>query len=893
MATPNLDAKDIVGGLETETEESERLQLLVEATSALLGRTSVDEILPRLLGLAQRTLYADAYALWRFDRDEGTWSVAESAGLSDGYVTSATAAIRGNAMQVSLDEPVVAENIATAEWLTPAHREAHLAEGNQALLAIGLTHRDELLGTLAFYFREPHRFTSAELSAAAALANLAATAIATAELYEQQTKASEERRFIAEASAILASSLDYATTLENMAALAVTQFADWCAIDMVADDGSIERLTIAHRDPEKMRWADELAEALPPPDPDSPFGVPNVIRTGEPELITEIDDELLVEATRDVPELLEILRELGLTSSMCVPLVARGRVLGAITFVSEQEDRRYDRFDLALAQDLARRAAVAVDNALLLRRRREAQHAAEAAHERLSVLADASQQLASTLDYERTLANIAKLIVPRYADWYAADVIDEDGSFRRLAVVHRDPDKASWAEKSRTTYAADPNEPEGTGRVVRTGKPLLYDEISDELLAASTRDAEHYEVLKQLGMESAMVVPLTAGGRTFGALMLVSADPERRYDEKDLDFAQHLGRRAAVAIDNALLYREAQQRARASLVVEHVADGVVLIDRMGVIRLWNPAAERITGLGAEEVVGRRADAVFPTWASIAPLAETSGTRAETRPAEVNGRELWLSVTGVAFVEGSVYAFRDLTAERAVERLKSDFVATVSHELRTPLAAIYGAALTLRREDVRLGEPQRMGLLEVVATESDRLARIVNDILWASRLESGTMQTTIQRCDAVELARGVVDAAAQYVPPNIHVAFTAVEDAPYVAADPDKVRQVLGNLVENAVKYSPDGGEVGVHVEERNNRLRITVRDDGLGIPPSEHERIFEKFYRLDPNLTRGVGGTGLGLYISRELVSRMGGRIWVESAGAGGSTFFVELPLAA
>jgi two-component system sensor histidine kinase VicK len=104
--------------------------------------------------------------------------------------------------------------------------------------------------------------------------------------------------------------------------------------------------------------------------------------------------------------------------------------------------------------------------------------------------------------------------------------------------------------------------------------------------------------------------------------------------------------------------------------------------------------------------------------------------------------------------------------------------------------------------------------------------------------------------------------------------------------------VLGNLVENAVKYSPDGGEVGVHVEERSNRLRITVRDDGLGIPPSEHERIFEKFYRLDPNLTRGVGGTGLGLYISRELVGRMGGRIWVESAGAGGSTFFVELPLA-
>ncbi len=260
--------------------------------------------------------------------------------------------------------------------------------------------------------------------------------------------------------------------------------------------------------------------------------------------------------------------------------------------------------------------------------------------------------------------------------------------------------------------------------------------------------------------------------------------------------------------------------------------------------------------------------------------------------EINGRELWLSITGVAFEGGRVYAFRDLTAERAVETLKSDFVATVSHELRTPLAAIYGAALTLRRDDVRLGEPQRAGLLEVIASESDRLARIVNDILWASRLESRAMQTTIQRCDGADLARGVVDAARAYVPPNIQLGLEAPDGAPPVAADPDKLRQILTNLVDNALKYSPEGGRVGVRLTVDGRRLRFAVRDEGLGIPPSEHRRIFEKFYRLDPNLTRGVGGTGLGLYISRELAQRMGGRIWVESSGVGGSTFLLELPFA-
>ena len=143
-------------------------------------------------------------------------------------------------------------------------------------------------------------------------------------------------------------------------------FADWCAIDMLESDGTLSRLAIAHVDPDKIRLADELAEKYPP-DPDAPYGVPNVIRTRRPELFSEITDELLVAATADAPELLELLRELGLRSSMCVPLIARDRVLGTITFIAAETGRRYDERDLATAQDLARRAAVAVDNALLFR----------------------------------------------------------------------------------------------------------------------------------------------------------------------------------------------------------------------------------------------------------------------------------------------------------------------------------------------------------------------------------------------------------------------------------------------------------------------------------------------------------------------------------------------
>jgi signal transduction histidine kinase len=226
-------------------------------------------------------------------------------------------------------------------------------------------------------------------------------------------------------------------------------------------------------------------------------------------------------------------------------------------------------------------------------------------------------------------------------------------------------------------------------------------------------------------------------------------------------------------------------------------------------------------------------------------------------------------------------------------MRSDFVATVSHELRTPLAAIYGAAITLRRADLDLGEEMRARLLEVVAEESDRLAQIVNDVLLASHLDSGQLQLNIQTIDAAKLTENVVESARLHLPATVSLSVEVEKRLPPVAADEQQLRQVLVNLVENAVKYSPEGGPVQVRLARDDRCVRWEVTDEGLGIPASERRRVFEKFFRLDPNMTRGIGGTGLGLYICRELVRRLDGRIWVEANGAKGSKFVVELPVAA
>jgi two-component system phosphate regulon sensor histidine kinase PhoR len=394
--------------------------------------------------------------------------------------------------------------------------------------------------------------------------------------------------------------------------------------------------------------------------------------------------------------------------------------------------------------------------------------------------------------------------------------------------------------------------------------------------------------------EGRICAPLLARGRVLGALTFVLEKPGRSYDSDDVALVEGLATTAALAVDDARLYGKVEEGADAARVLTYVADGVFLLDRAGVVRLWNPAAEAITGIDGSVVVGQPAVQTIPGWEALAeriPIGETTEPMpAATLPIETERGERWISISGVEFFGGTVYAFRDLTEARRLEELKADFLSTASHELRTPLAAVYGAAQTLRRHDFALDETGRERFISLIVDESERLARIVNEILLANQLELGRVDLANESFDAVELAERVAEAASIHAPPGIHFEVEPAEPAVFVVADRDRVRQVLMNLVENAMKYSPDGGRVELGVESVDSNVRFRVRDEGLGIPADEHARIFDKFYRLDPGMTRGVGGTGLGLYICSELVERMGGRIWVESRENVGSSFFVELP---
>jgi len=577
---------------------------------------------------------------------------------------------------------------------------------------------------------------------------------------------------------------------------------------------------------------------------------------------------------------------------VCLPLVGEHGPMGGLVF-SFSSDQEFTPARRALKLALARQVALALERAHLA-------VAEQALREKLSFLGEATALLTSSLELERTLQSLIQLAVPLLADWCAiAKLVEETGEIEQLVVAHQDPERKRWAEemqsRSRTIMIDD--EFDLTARVIRTAEPVFLREVPQELLdEAMERDPNAAEALEEISIRSAITVPLRSGERTFGALTLVSE--VRELQDSEFELAQELAARAAIAVENARLYREAERRAEAALALEYVGDGVVLLDEDGRVRFWNAAAAAITGVRETEALGRRPAEVFPAWEELTRLAELADAatperaRPVTVPIEAASRDRWVAVTGVAFDEGVVYALRDVSDEHALERARSDFVATASHELRTPLAAVYGAARTLLRTDIEIPGDQRDRFLEIIVSETERLTAIVSQILLAGQLEEGRVDVTTAETDLKPLAESALDSARLRAPEQIQLRLEQ-NGVPAVAlADEDKLRQVLVNLLDNAIKYSPDGGEVVVELEGGNGRVRLAVRDRGLGIPPGEHERIFEKFYRLDPALTRGVGGSGLGLFISRELVGRMGGSLTVRSQPGHGAAFVVDLPAA-
>ncbi|HEY8368572.1 MAG TPA: GAF domain-containing protein [Thermodesulfobacteriota bacterium] len=431
-----------------------------------------------------------------------------------------------------------------------------------------------------------------------------------------------------------------------------------------------------------------------------------------------------------------------------------------------------------IARDDRGRAVRAVGSMLDVTARRQAE-------EEQRFLAEASTVLASTLDHEATLAGIARLVVPRFADWCVVDLQEPSGLLRHVAFAHSDPARQALGERLRRY---PPKDNHILGKVLREGRPVVVSAVTDSLLADGARDAEHLELLRSMGLRSLIAVPLVARGHSLGAISFLAAESGRRYEASDLRFAEELAHRAALAIDNVRLYQEAQEAIRT---------------------------------------------------------------------------------------------------------RDTFLARASHELRTPLTSVLASIRLLKHALADRSKHPADELLEMASRNTAAMLALINDLLDASKLAAGETPLafeTVALADIVLASKEVVQAQARE---KDIVLRSDVPASLVLRADPLRLIQVFTNLVANAVKFTPTGGEVTVEAEAVGGEVVIRVRDTGEGIAAEHLERIFEPFAQARNARRLGARGTGLGLAICRQIVNLHGGRIWAESDGPGhGSVFVIRLPAA-
>ena len=441
-------------------------------------------------------------------------------------------------------------------------------------------------------------------------------------------------------------------------------------------------------------------------------------------------------------------------------------------------------FVLAVVRDISDRRQ-AEEERIERVREQVAREESAAAERRLQVLAEASRLLDASLDYEKTLQEVARVAVRTLADWCIVHLVEPDGSIRWLAVAHGDPAKEALARELQQRYPAT----DGVTRVLRTGVSEMYSsQQSDSDRAARAHDARHLRMLRELDSRAVMIVPLTARGKMLGAVSLISTRPDRSYDATDLAIAEELARRCGQAIENARLHQEAQ---------------------------------------------------------------------------------------------------------AALKARDRFVSIASHELRTPIARVKGYAemVLAAHADGDLTDEMLRRSLSRIDSASDRLTGLVRDLLDVSKISAGNLPLRVRTVDVTDLVRDVVGRYQEQLSGSGMLLLDIVGTPGPVAADPERIEQVLTNLLENAVKYSPEGADLRVRLQPKARGVLLEVQDHGIGLPAEAAERIFEPFSRATNAEHRQITGMGLGLYICRNIVEQHHGRIWARSSGeGGGTTMSVWLP---
>ena len=738
--------------------------------------------------------------------------------------------------------------------------------GSQSVLAVPIVVFGELIGVLALHRAERREWTPDEIALTEAVAREIGLAIHVARLVRENERRIAQQNAFFRIAAMLGESLSLSATLDALAQVASDAFGGDAAAVVMPRRSGLE-LASSFRLPDSLSGA--LATGIPPSAESLQSAAADGRVLASPDLAA--DD-------RFDADWHSLVTGAGYRALLAVPVESPRAQRFGLVLVLFARERLFTDEDLEVARHLGDAARGALERSELF----EAERTARALSQQL---ARTGSVLATELDPAAVLDEVVQQAPALLAADACAVRTLEDDELVVSAAVGAGADDALGSRANASAWLS--------GDVFQSRAPLAVEDVAaDARLAAA-------DPIVAAGYRAYLGVPLSGPEGTPVGVLAVYALRPRAWRAEEIEALQALAGNTSAALANAELYsRVSLEKERSVAILANIADGIVAVDRDGRVVLWNAAAEEITGVPQEEAIGRTpAQVLQRQLSSEDEQAPGGGQRLVSIPR--GGEEVWLSLSEAVMrdplgaVAGRIFAFRDISADRMVEQVKSDFVAAVSHELRTPLTSIYGFAETLLRQDIPFEEEDRRTFLGYIASESERLTEIVDELLNVARLDAGDLQVEVDRIDVGSVVSEVVGTAEESDGVNGHRFEIDLPDEPLAAqADPEKVRQVFNILVENALRYSPAGGTVTVGARRNADRVEVRVVDQGMGIPASEREWIFRKFYRAESAARDGAAGTGLGLFIAKELVNAMGGRIWVDSIEGQGSSFAFELPAA-
>src|SRR4051794_17895546 len=738
-----------------------------------------------------------------------------------------------------------------------------LAElGSRAVLAAPIVVFDELIGVLSLHRGDAGEWSPEEVALTQSVARELGLAIHVARLLRDNERRIAQQGAFFRIAEMLGQSLSLSATVEALAQVATDAFGGDAAAVLMPRGDELETAA-------SVRLPEVVAHAFA-------AGLPPAAQT----LATAATDRRILVSPRLAGDdrfgasWHELMAEAALRALLAVPVASPRTDNCGLALVFFANERAFSDEDLEVASHLADAARGALERSELF----EAERTARALSQQL---ARTGSVLATELDPAAVLDEVVQQAPALLgADACAVLTLEE----RELVVGAAFGERTEEVVGARVSMTAPLS-----GEVFQSRAPVaVEDAVANDQLAGA-------DVLVAGGYSAYLGVPLSGPEGAPAGVLAVYARRTRKWRPEEIEALQALAGNTSAALANAELYsRVSLEKERSVAILANIADGIVAVDRDGRVVLWNAAAEQITGVPEGEAIGHTTLQVLQRDLESGDAEAPAGQRLVSILR--GGEEVWLSLSEAVMrdplgaVAGRIFAFRDISSDRMVEQVKSDFVAAVSHELRTPLTSIYGFAETLLRQDIPFGEEERRIFLGYIASESERLTEIVDQLLNVARLDAGDLQVELGRIDVGSVVSEVVETVEGA---NGHSFEIDLPEEPLAAeADPDKVRQVFNILVENALRYSPEGGKVTVGARRNADRVEVRVVDEGTGIPAAEREWIFRKFYRAESAARDGAAGTGLGLFIAKELVNAMGGRIWVDSTEGEGSSFAFELPVA-